>query len=136
MWYSHFFKNFPQFVVIHTVKGFSVVNKADVFGLLGGGYYRGFTWPFPPEKPLLHRLGKEHGILLVAENASQAWNRGNKHRVVSRTYWTHCEVDLSEASTDHVTSTSPTLTVMFQVLESGSVQSQQHALIPQKSYIF
>ena len=31
-WYSHLFKNFPQFVVIHTVKGFGVVNKAeDVF---------------------------------------------------------------------------------------------------------
>jgi len=28
--YSHLFKNFPQFVVIHTVKGFSVVNKAKV----------------------------------------------------------------------------------------------------------
>ena len=28
--YSHFLKNFPQFVVIHTVKGFSVVNKAEV----------------------------------------------------------------------------------------------------------
>ena len=32
VWYSHLsFKNFPQFVVIHTVKGFSVVNEADVF---------------------------------------------------------------------------------------------------------
>ena len=30
VWYSHLFKNFPQFVVIHTVKGFGVVNKADV----------------------------------------------------------------------------------------------------------
>ena len=29
--YSHLFKNFPQFVVIHTVKGFTVVNEADVF---------------------------------------------------------------------------------------------------------
>ena len=29
--YSHLFKNFPQFVVIHTVKGFGIVNKADVF---------------------------------------------------------------------------------------------------------
>ena len=29
--YSHLFKNFPQCVVIHTVKGFSIVNKADVF---------------------------------------------------------------------------------------------------------
>ena len=31
VWYSHLLKNFPQFVVIHTVKGFSIVNKADVF---------------------------------------------------------------------------------------------------------
>ena len=30
VWYSHFLKNFPQFVVIHTVKGFGVVNKAEV----------------------------------------------------------------------------------------------------------
>ena len=30
VWYSHLLKNFPQFVVIHTVKGFGVVNKADV----------------------------------------------------------------------------------------------------------
>ena len=28
--YSHFFKNFPQLVVIHTMKGFSVVNEAEV----------------------------------------------------------------------------------------------------------
>ena len=31
VWYSHLFKNFPQFVVIHTVKGFGIVNKTDVF---------------------------------------------------------------------------------------------------------
>ena len=31
VWYSHLSKNFPQFVVIHTVKGFSIVNEADVF---------------------------------------------------------------------------------------------------------
>ena len=30
VWYSHFFKNFPQFVVIHTVKGFSIVNETEV----------------------------------------------------------------------------------------------------------
>ena len=28
--YSHLFKNFPQFVVIHTVKGFGIVNKAEL----------------------------------------------------------------------------------------------------------
>ena len=31
VWYFHLFKNFPQFIVIHTVKDFSVVNEADVF---------------------------------------------------------------------------------------------------------
>ena len=30
VWYIHLFKNFPEFVVIHTVKGFGVVNKAEV----------------------------------------------------------------------------------------------------------
>ena len=30
VWYSHLLKNFPQFVVIHTVKGFGVVNKAEM----------------------------------------------------------------------------------------------------------
>ena len=30
VWYSHLLKNFPQFVVIHTVKGFGIVNKAEV----------------------------------------------------------------------------------------------------------
>ena len=30
VWYSHLLKNFPQFVVIHTVKGFGLVNKAEM----------------------------------------------------------------------------------------------------------
>ena len=30
VWFLHLFKNFPQFVVIHTVKGFGIVNKAEV----------------------------------------------------------------------------------------------------------
>ena len=30
VWYSHLFKNFPQLVVIHTVKGFGIVNKAEI----------------------------------------------------------------------------------------------------------
>ena len=29
-WYSHLFRNFPQFIVIHTVKGFGIVNKAEI----------------------------------------------------------------------------------------------------------
>ena len=34
VWYSHFLKNFPQFVVIHTVKCFGILNKAEVDVLL------------------------------------------------------------------------------------------------------
>ena len=34
VWYSHLLKNLPQFVVIHTVKGFGIVNKAKIDVLL------------------------------------------------------------------------------------------------------
>jgi len=34
LWYSHLFKNFPQFVVIHIVKGFDIVNEAEVDAFL------------------------------------------------------------------------------------------------------
>ena len=30
VWYSHLLQNFPQFIVIHTVKGFGIVNKAEI----------------------------------------------------------------------------------------------------------
>ena len=30
VWYSQLFQNFPQFIVIHTVKGFGIVNKAEI----------------------------------------------------------------------------------------------------------
>ena len=30
VWYSHLLENFPQFIVIHTVKGFGIVNKAEI----------------------------------------------------------------------------------------------------------
>ena len=35
VWYSHLFQNFPQFIVIHTVKGFGIVNKAEVDAFMG-----------------------------------------------------------------------------------------------------
>src|SRR5574337_1229359 len=34
VWYSHLFQNFPQFSVIHTVKGFGIVNKAEIGAFL------------------------------------------------------------------------------------------------------
>ena len=38
-WYSHVFKNFPQFVVIHRVKGFGIVNKAEIDVFLELSYF-------------------------------------------------------------------------------------------------
>ena len=34
VWYSHLFQNFSQFIVIHTVKGFDIVNKAEIDAFL------------------------------------------------------------------------------------------------------
>ena len=34
VWYSYPFKNFPQFVVIHTIKGFGIVNKTEIYDFL------------------------------------------------------------------------------------------------------
>ena len=39
VWYSHLFQNFPQFIVIYTVKGCGVLNEADVFLELCGFFY-------------------------------------------------------------------------------------------------
>ena len=39
VWYSHLFKNFPRFVVIHIVKGFGVINKAEVDGFLEFSFF-------------------------------------------------------------------------------------------------
>ena len=39
VWYSHFSKSFPQFVMIHTVKGFSVVDKKEIDVLLKFPYF-------------------------------------------------------------------------------------------------
>ena len=39
IWYSHLFKNFPQFVMIHTIKDFSIVNEEYSIQLIFGIYY-------------------------------------------------------------------------------------------------
>ena len=39
VWYSHLLKNFQQFVVFHTVKGFSVINKAEVDIFVGFSHF-------------------------------------------------------------------------------------------------
>ena len=39
VWYSHLFQNFPQFTVTHTVKGFGIVNKAEIDVFLELSYF-------------------------------------------------------------------------------------------------
>ena len=39
VWYSHISQNFPQFIVIHTVKGFDIVNKAEIEVFLELSYF-------------------------------------------------------------------------------------------------
>ena len=39
VWYSHLLQNFPQFIVIHTVKGFGIVNKAEIDVFLELSYF-------------------------------------------------------------------------------------------------
>ena len=39
VWYSHLFQNFSQFLVIHTVKGFGIVNKAEINVLEISGFF-------------------------------------------------------------------------------------------------
>ena len=43
VWYSHLLKNFPQFVVIHTVTGLSVDNEAEV-----DDFFSGIPFPYDP----------------------------------------------------------------------------------------
>ena len=48
VWYSHLFQNFPQLIVIHTVKGFGIVSKAEIDVFLELFYlpvYFGFLAP-------------------------------------------------------------------------------------------
>ena len=42
VWYSHLFKDFPQFVVIHTVKGFNMVSEAEI------GFFSGILFLYGP----------------------------------------------------------------------------------------
>ena len=69
VWYSHLFQNFPQFIEIHTVKGFGIVNKAEIDVFLE------LSWFFPWCSGCLHLLASV--IILL--------NSLNKH--VLNAYW-------------------------------------------------
>ena len=93
VWYSHLFKDFPQFVVIHTVKGFGIVNKAeidiflelscffcdptDVGNLISGSSAFSKTslniWKFTGHIPLKMAWSILSIILLVCEMSAIVW---------------------------------------------------------------
>ena len=68
VWYSHLFQNFPQFIMIHTVKGVGIVNKAEIdatlatpwtvicqaplsMGFSREEYWNGLPFPSPEDLP-------------------------------------------------------------------------------------
>ena len=93
VWYSHLLKNFPQFVVIYIVKGFSVVNEAeiDVFlefscifydpvdvGNLISGFsvfskYNFYTWKFSVHVLLKPSLKDFEHYFLAREMSATVW---------------------------------------------------------------
>ena len=111
VWYFHLFQNFPQFIVIHTVKGFSIVNKAeidvflelscffnnpmDVGNLISGSSAFLKTslniWKVTVHVLLKPGLAQKHGGC----NGSEVWPRGATPRprqgAVVALYWSSCE---------------------------------------------
>ena len=93
VWYSHLFKHFLQFVVIYTVKGFGIVNKAEVDVFLefscffydptdvdnlisGSSTFAKFTlyiWKFLVHIPLKPSLENFEQYLLVCEMSAVVW---------------------------------------------------------------
>ena len=62
VWYSHLFKDFPQFVVIHTVKGFNIINEAEVDVFLEFSCF--FYDPMDDDNLELQTFYLEHRIYL------------------------------------------------------------------------
>ena len=78
VWYSHLFQNFPQFVVIHTIKGFGVINKAEVDGFSG-------TLLLFPSSSILERLLSLGHIILVATGLEKvSFHSNHKERQCQR----------------------------------------------------
>ena len=105
VWYFHLFKNFPQFVAIHTVKGFGVVNKAEVawkipwmeepgrlqsmWSLRVGHDLNDFTFTFH-----FHALEKE----MAAHSSVLAWRIPGTGKPGGFRLWGRTELDMTEAT--------------------------------------
>ena len=80
VWYSNLFQNFPQFIVIHTVKGFGIVNKAEKFKKLTPPDTleendERYILQSPEAEPGGGSLEKEEAISCVWAKASQSLRR-------------------------------------------------------------
>ena len=75
VWYSHLFQNFPQFIVIHTVKGFGIVNKAEIDVFLELSQFISVAQWFPtlcnpmncsrPGLSVCHQLQGSHKLMSI-----------------------------------------------------------------------
>ena len=75
VWYSHLLKDFPQFIVIHTVKGFGVVNKTEVDVFLGLSCFTDDAngcWQFDLWIPCLFLIQLEH-LEVLGSRTVEAW---------------------------------------------------------------
>ena len=75
VWYSHLFQNFPQFIVIHTVKGFGIVNKAeiDVFsGILLFFQWSSGCWQLISGSSAFSKNQLEH-LEVHSSHTAEAW---------------------------------------------------------------
>ena len=94
VWYSHPFQNFPPFLVIHTVKGFSIVNEAEVDVILEFSCFfydpmdhRMAIWflvPLPFLNPAWTKLGKEYVKALYCHPAYLTYMQSTSCKML---YW-------------------------------------------------
>ena len=59
VWYSHILKNFPQFIMIHTVKGFGIVNKAEIDVFLKLSCFFDDPADVDPQRSMQRNRGKQ-----------------------------------------------------------------------------
>ena len=116
VWYSHLFQNFPQFIVIHTVKAFGIINKAeidvclelscffsdpaDVGNLISGSSPFSKTslniWKFTVHVLLKPGLDNFEHYLLVCEMSAIVWYL--EHSVALPFFGTGMKTDLFQSS--------------------------------------
>ena len=80
VWYSHLFQNFPQFIVIHTVKGFGVVHRAEIDVFLEISCF--FDDPVDADKLTCEQRPERSGVFFFFNSCSPG--RGNSAKISRR----------------------------------------------------